>query len=286
MNAKRFQSGRLTLDIGEMPVISALITDAVSVVSDPRASSVEIEGVIVRDQALTAQMLRVVNGASYGFSRRIETIREAVVLLGTRKIQSIAGAMMSSRFFAKPIDDLADPAMLWAHSLAASVWAMEIIEHRKIWHAQSAVMAALLHDIGIVALCQYATDAYRVVLQKSREEQTHHVEIERRELHTDHAHIGGILCARWMFPVGLTQLVSNHHTEECPPDDDLAVVILADFLAHTHGHKPFAWAAERGVPPDLLENLRLGDDEMLELNEKCDQVNDRVSALMSVTSSD
>lgn len=280
MSSLYVQSGDLSLKISDLPSIPGLIAEAIRVLDDPGTSGAEIEAVILRDQAMAARVLRVVNSAAYGFSRRIETIRESVVLLGTRKLRGLASAVLSSQFFADPIAGLADPRRLWAHSLATSVWAMEIIDVKKAWHAQSAVMAALLHDIGIVLLCQLAPDRYRAVLEMSRDEGIHHVQAEQRAFGTTHARVGATLCAKWLLPVGLTQLVNHHHVQNCPTDDTLSVVMLADYLAHTGGHKPLEWSIDPALPDGLLKSLDINDAAFRHFERNRSGVDDRVTALV------
>lgn len=277
----KIQSGQLTLSIADLPAMPMLIAGALRAIEDPGSSSVEIEAVVMRDQALAARVLRIVNSAAYGFGRRIETIREAVVLLGVRKMKTIAAAMVTAKLFAEPISDLVEPRDLWAHSLTASLWAMEIISAKNLWQAQSAVTAALLHDIGIVMLCRFATDPYKAVLQMSREEGIHHVVVEQRELGTTHAHVGAMLCAKWCLPVSLTHLVGYHHTEQCPADSALSAVVLANHLAHLSGAKPFNWSPHPALPEGLLESLDLDGPSLVNLMQQSENVQDRAAAMLS-----
>ncbi|NLG35280.1 MAG: HDOD domain-containing protein [Lentisphaerae bacterium] len=276
-------SGELELSIRDLPTIPALIADALRVIDDPGSSRAEIESVVQRDQSLTAQLLRVVNSAAYGFSRRIESVREASIMLGTRKIKGIAGAMVAANLYAQPMAGLVDPLELWTHALAASTWAMEIIDFKRLWHAQSAVVAALLHDLGIVLLCQYATDRYREVLETSRREKLHHVLVEQRVFRTTHAAIGAKLCAKWLMPVGLTQLVNGHHSPDCPTDDALGVVMLADHLAYESGLKPFGWSVAPRMPEGVCDSLGFEKGEYEALQARKDSVIDRTKALLDST---
>ena len=279
----RITEGKLSLSIKDLPSVPVLVADALRVIDNPSSSMSEIEAVIMRDQALAVKVLRVVNSAAYGFSRRIENVREASTIMGTRKIRGLAAAMVTSKLYAKGIDDLVDPLDIWRHSLATSVWAIEIIDFMKLWQAQSAVMAALLHDIGIVLLCNYAIEPYRAVLQMSRKEKLHHVDVEKRELDTTHAFVGASLCAKWLLPVGLTQLVCHHHDKECPVDDALAVLMLADFMAHDCGLKPLAWSGAPPMPDSLMEKLQIDGFGYNALCSRKENVLERADALFEVS---
>ena len=276
----QFKSGFLDLSINELPSIPALIADAIRVIDDPSASGVDIEGVIMRDQALAVRVLRVVNSAAYGFNRRIESVREAVVMLGNRKIRNLAGSMVAASLYAKPLSGLVDPLGLWSHSVATSAWACEIIAYKRIWHAQSGVMAALLHDIGLVVLAQYAPARLQEVLETSQRQQRHHVLVEEELLGTTHARVGATLCAKWMLPVGLTQLINAHHTLHTPTDDALAVLMLADWLAHAGGHKALSWSVQPEIPCDLMASIGITAGDLEGLRQKSDRVDSRVASML------
>ncbi len=60
--------------------------------------------VIDRDPSLTYKLLRAVNSASYGLPRRVDSIREAVVLLGTETLRNWAALIAMSRVDDKPVE--------------------------------------------------------------------------------------------------------------------------------------------------------------------------------------
>ncbi|WP_435099617.1 EAL and HDOD domain-containing protein [Arhodomonas sp. AD133] len=60
--------------------------------------------IIDRDPSLTYKLLRAVNSASYGLPRRVDSIREAVVLLGTETLRNWAALIAMSRVDDKPVE--------------------------------------------------------------------------------------------------------------------------------------------------------------------------------------
>lgn len=248
----KLEPQKLVLGIRDLPVIPGMIADTLRVVDDPSASSTEIESVLGRDQSLTARILRVANSAAFGFPRRIESVREAIVILGTRKLKHVAAVMVATDLFKGDNTELMDPRKLWSHALATSLWARYIVEWRQLWSSGSAVTAALLHDLGILVLLQKAGDRYQPVLTEAQESGLPLHEVESRELGTTHAFIGGALCAKWQLPVSITQLVSHHHSATPPSDPALGVVMLANNLAHRIDAGPFAWKSKLNSPVDLL----------------------------------
>ncbi len=248
----KLDSKKFLLAINQLPSIPSVIADTLRIADDERASSEEIEWVVARDQALTTRVLRVVNSAAFGFSRRIETPREAIVMLGMRKLKHVVSIMVATELFKSDDTGLVEPRQLWSHALATSLWAKHIIEWKQLWHCGSALTAALLHDLGILILMQEARESYQPVLEEARNSGLPLIDIETRELGTTHAFIGGALCAKWNLPVSVTQLVSHHHSMASPVDPALGVVMLANYMAHAAGVGPFVWGNKPDIPDGLL----------------------------------
>jgi HD-like signal output (HDOD) protein len=243
---------KLNLDIRELPSIPTSIAEALRVADDDRASSEEIESVVVRDQALTARILRVANSAAFGFPRRVERVREAITILGIRKLKHVVSVMAATELFKGDETELVTPQQLWAHALATSLWARQIIEWKRLWGCGSAVTAALLHDLGILILMQKARENYQPVLEEARRSGQPLLALENRALGTTHAFIGGMLCAKWQLPVSVTMMVCHHHSTVAPVEPALGVVMLANGLAHRTGDGPFVWENIPDAPVDLL----------------------------------
>lgn len=272
----------LVLNIRNLPSIPTVVADALRVISDPRSGAVDIEAVVQRDQSLTAKVLRAVNSAAYGFSRRIGTIREAATLLGMRKIKTLASSLTAFSCFKGEMSGVVKAEDLWGHALSSSIWASEILQLKKLWSADMAVTAALLHDLGILILCEYATDPYRQVLEESRRQNRPHSELEKEMLGVTHASVGGMLCVKWQMPPAMSQLISRHHAPGVPSSAELSVVMLADQLAGLSGAKPLEWEDAHEAPLVLFESLGISDTERKALMEMQESVQKQTAVLRDI----
>ena len=211
MNDEPLKPEALVLKIQDLPVIPSAVAEILRVVNDASASGVEIEWAVSRDQAVAARMLKVVNSAAYGLARRVETIRECVVMLGLRKVRDIAASMAASVLFVKDPSGLVDGSRLWIHGLSTSLWARQIMSVKRLTDMDVVVPAALLHDLGILVLHQFCTESYHDILTRAREENRHHDRIEKKVLKVSHARVAAALCAKWKLPISMTQLINSHH---------------------------------------------------------------------------
>ena len=82
-----------------LPVIAIRIQE---VATDAGASANQLAEVVAQDQATSAKVLSLANSAFYGFSRKISTIRQAVVVLGFDTIRSLALSVAVYDTFSEP----------------------------------------------------------------------------------------------------------------------------------------------------------------------------------------
>lgn len=73
----------LIAEVAELRPLPAVAVRALEIAEGEHFSAHELAQAISADQALTAKLLRLSNSAYYGFPRRITTVRDAVVLLGS-----------------------------------------------------------------------------------------------------------------------------------------------------------------------------------------------------------
>jgi c-di-GMP phosphodiesterase len=78
MTGRRIRAARITV----LSLLNAL--------ARPDASIAELEAIIVQDVGLSVTLLRYMNSAAVGLTRRISSIRDAIVFLGTDTIRSFA----------------------------------------------------------------------------------------------------------------------------------------------------------------------------------------------------
>ena len=64
------------------PLLSQSAFHLVSKVSDESYSSKNLVAIIERDSSLTAEILKTVNSATYGLKRAVDSVAQAVFLLG------------------------------------------------------------------------------------------------------------------------------------------------------------------------------------------------------------
>jgi len=171
----------------------------------------EIVRIISMDEALATRMLRVANSAFYGFTQRVNTISQAVLLLGFQGVRSLAlsVSVMDMRI-GMSLKNLSREDM-WRHSLAVATVSRDMADYLHVGESEEAFLGGLLHDIGKIIIMEVFPEKYEQVVNQSRIQMVPLFELEKMEFGTDHAQIGAALCDRWKIPALFGDIVSKHH---------------------------------------------------------------------------
>jgi putative nucleotidyltransferase with HDIG domain len=185
------------------------------------------------DQALTANVLRMANSVMGSARTQIETVKDAVVRLGTAQIfklavgSQVAGPMST----ACPGYELAEHE-LWRHSVAAALAAEYLSEITPQPIPKLAFTSALLHDIGKLLLGRdLGGEVLENILSIMHQEHITFLEAEHRVLGTDHAEVGGEIARHWAFPEPLIEAITFHHDPDQQPSLLLDAVHLSNAVA-------------------------------------------------------
>ena len=193
----------------ELSSLPQVIVEVINIANSPDASIADLAGVVKKDPALTAKLLRIVNSPYYGQSREITTIHQAVVTVGLRTVTSVAlAASIYDKF--RSMGQSIDRVRFWRHSLEVALTSRLIA--REVGHdpAEEAFAAGLLHDIGSLVLESSFPDEFekncRLVESGVRV-----TSVEQRTWGTNHARVGQFLLKQWGLPEKISQAVGNHH---------------------------------------------------------------------------
>ncbi len=194
-----------------MPVTAAKL---LKMLDDPKSTAAQIEDVLRYDAGLTANILKLTNSAYFGIPSKVSSVRQAIMMLGWKRLLQLVMTMCMSTVMKKPIVgyDLPQGA-LWRHSVAVSVAAEAVVKALKIPEAEEVFTAALLHDVGKLVLGGFVKndmDQIKAMVAKGIAFEV----AEYMVIGTDHAEIGARILNKWDFPEDLVNAVSWHHDPE------------------------------------------------------------------------
>lgn len=221
--------------IRELPTLPAVLGRVLSIAADPEASALDLGQVIAADQSLSAALLKLVNSAYYGFYRQIESVTQAIVVLGFFEVRNLTLTATAFRTLGKG-HSAYDRNQLWRHSLAAAI-AAERCAHLAGKKISGCFEAGLLHDIGKVAFDMLYGEAFvnAANTAHARGVRVHLIEVETFGM--DHAEAGGILSEHWNLPPAVAEAIRLHHHPEHAETDPVlcAVAAVANYVTYGCG---------------------------------------------------
>ena len=253
--------------VKSFPGMPGTAAKMLSLLNNPDISISQIEEILRFDQGLTANVLRLTNSAYFGFSAKIGSVRQAVVLLGAKRLIQLVLSSCVHSVMQKSVEGYDLPAgELWRHSIAVSVAAEALVKELKIPSTDFVFTAALLHDVGKLALSDFVEGD----LQKIEETASPGIPFEVAEqfvLGIDHAEVGALILENWSFPLEIVRAVQWHHAPDAVEKTDslIDIVHVANVLSLMVGngmgreglrYQPSAAATKRlGLKPFQLEKV-------------------------------
>lgn len=238
----------LVLLAQQIPALPLTYQRVSQVVADPHSTTVQLAEAVGADQGLATRILQLANSALYGQVARVDTLTQALSLIGSRQLRDLALAMAVVDLFKNVTTTEINLRSFWEHSIAVGSGARLIATARGERETERNFVAGLLHDIGLMVSAQLQPDRLARHIQRAKAESCMLSLAERADQGFDHAELGAAVLERWRLPQMMIEVVAGHHrplltatyAREC------ADVHFSDLLVDALG---YGTAGEAIVPP-------------------------------------
>jgi putative nucleotidyltransferase with HDIG domain len=217
--------------VSTLPPLPDTAVKLMQVINDPLSTVDEIVEAIKYDQAITGEVLRLCNSAYFGMSRKVTSLNDAMLCLGTTKVMQLVMSVHTSSVLSGAQHGYGlDPGLLWKHSVAVALASAEFAQRVKTPNGGSAFTAGLLHDVGKVVLNEYVAEEFIEIVRRVNDEKTSFLEAEQQVLGFSHVEIGEKIANAWQLPDPIVQCIRYHHEphEATPPEPLVDIMHLAD----------------------------------------------------------
>ncbi len=210
---------------------------ALALLDDPLVGAGKLVEVVSLDAAVTAAVLKAANSATYGRTRPVDDLKQALALLGNTRFRELVFASASAPFLAaaQPGYQLS-AGELWRHGVATSLLAEHLARLAKLELGDVLFTAGLLHDLGKVVLSQFVEAGAGDITSLVKREGRSFLAAEEAVLGINHAELGARIAERWNFSPQLVELIRYHHQPEArPTSKPLAALHVANALCELAG---------------------------------------------------
>ena len=189
----------------------------------------EVAEVMKTDAGMSAEVLRLANSAAAGARYRVNSILEALALVGTQRLVGLLMTLSLSKMLRRS----GSSAMMrrsWRHSLASALAAREFASAFDC-DAEEAYMAGLFHDIGRLALLVMQPESYERLVAEEGDLRS----LETAYFGLDHCEAGALVVEQWKLPSAYAEVARHHHEPGLEGDKLIRVVNAACVVANQLG---------------------------------------------------
>jgi len=196
----------------DFPSPSKVASDVIVLARNPNIEISKVAQAVSRDPAMTAKILRIANSAFYAQRRPSQNLRQALVIIGLNAALTLAlsFSLVSTLRSVQPKG--IDYRRFWRRTLLAATASKAFSEASFPAVSEDVFLAALLQDVGILAIDRTSRDFYgSLPLDATHAALMQH---EKTQLGEDHSAASALLLKWWNLPGVLWQAVQHSHDPE------------------------------------------------------------------------
>jgi len=242
-------SPELILKECTLPAMPHVAAKILRLANDPGTRMDDLQNAIFADPALTSRILMIANSAYYGLRRKVDTLSDALFILGMEAVKNLSIAVATKEIY--NVHGIIEQK-LWEHAIGVSIAAGLVGGKQRAFKvpAEECIVAGLLHDIGKAVMNQSQPQRYAMVVEKVYDERTPFYAAEFDMFGFTHSEVGALLFKEWGLPQELIEMVQHHnrcHEIDAPGEAEALckVVSFADCLCLRLG------VGYRGPMPEL-----------------------------------
>jgi diguanylate cyclase (GGDEF)-like protein len=201
------------------PSPPGVATHIIELAQDPEIEMGKVAKALSMDSALSTKVLRIANSPLYAQRRKSENLRQALVVLGLNATLTLALSFSLVKSLRNGKSNGLNYKYYWRRALLSATAARAVSDFMHGPQGEEVFLAALLQDVGMLALDHAIPDTYKGVeaIQQNHAALAEH---EKKRLKVDHAYVGGWLMAGWNLPERLHRAISASHQLEFSPAQD------------------------------------------------------------------
>lgn len=228
---------QVVANIRNLPTPPIVFTQIQKVINRETASAADVSKILAEDPSMSAKVLKMTNSAFYGLPREIDSVQQAVMIIGFEAVKNLVlSASVLEMFKGNKIDsDFQE--RFWRHSLATAFGSRLIarkVKSRGAFDVEAAFSAGLLHDIGKLVIACFLPDEFKEIAEEvKRTPNTEDKDIEMAVLGYSHEQVGAALAVSWNLSSTMIDAIAFHHyPEKSGVEHSLSYAIyFANYLA-------------------------------------------------------
>lgn len=264
---------QVVANIRNLPTPPIVFNQIQKVINRETASAADVSKILAEDPSMSAKVLKMTNSAFYGLPREIDSVQQAVMIIGFEAVKNLVLSASVLGMFKGNKIDTEFQERFWRHSLATAFGSRLVarkVKSRGTFDPEAAFSAGLLHDIGkLVIACFLPNDFGEITQEIDNNPDVQDYTAEMTVLGYSHAQVGAALGSCWNLSSTMIDAIAFHHSpEKSGIERSLSyAVYLANYLAK----EAFAFDYEERViekpDPKIMAYLDVTDETLDSIKE-------------------
>jgi putative nucleotidyltransferase with HDIG domain len=225
--------------IDQLAPIPPIATQIMTLAEDPESSLSEIADLIINDPAITANLLKTCNSAYFGLTRKVDSVQDAIALVGLDHVVQLVLLGSVSQNFKKGAEGYGlGEGELWRHAVSSAHVAKVLAVRYGASKTKHLVFtAALLKDIGKLILGRFVAFSLEQINILVHAKGQSFNDAEKKIIGMNHEELGAMVGEKWCFSEKLIYIIGHHHLsdESARQDLETCLVYLADIVCMMMG---------------------------------------------------
>ena len=248
----------------DLPSPPKTALQVLKVCSDESVDFAEISKIVMNDPQLTTEILRMVNSAFYNRSSSVNTLNQAISIIGTKSLRNMCLCLSVKEVFSKDEFDEQLLSDFWTDSIYRAVVAKHLAELFG-QDQDECFTAGLLQDFGLLVMIYLnpenasSWNALRQLEPDKRESR------EKTVFNYTHTEVFQLLGNQWSLPDSIIDSVYHHHQCDTSANKNVCDILnAADWFTYVISAENFQQASDLSKL-HIRNTLKLNDEEI----EKC-----------------
>src|ERR1700674_1843159 len=173
-----------------LPTLPSYVFELNTLLSSSSVDLKRVAKVIRNDPSMSAQVIRLCNSALFSLRRRVLSIEEAAILMGSERLRTLVLTCAVMEFTGRQLPR-GEVQTFWQHSFMSGLLSERIAKWMEYTEEEQAYLGGLLHDIGMLPLLVIAGEEHAMKGEASNGPWGGSLEAEKVHFGLNHCEVGG-----------------------------------------------------------------------------------------------
>ena len=232
-----------------LPTLPSYVFELNTLLSAASVDLKRVAKVIRNDPSMSAQVIRLCNSALFSLRRRVLSIEEAAILMGSERLRTLVLTCSVMEFTGRQLPR-GEVQTFWQHSFMSGLLSERIAKWIEYSEFEQAYLGGLLHDIGMLPLLVVAAEEHLLKGDTAGGPWGGSLEAEKEFFGLNHCEVGRWIGQSWNFFPSFIDVFENHHTPKRSVRDPhlVGIVAAADHFCERHTLPPISEGETQELP--------------------------------------